>query len=98
MAAPTEEERETLMNDSKTLSVLIPVYNEQEYLLQVIQRVLTAPVSVNLRKELVIVNDASKYGTTEYYKSSPKRTAKSEFSINQKTWARVPRSVGRFKR
>ena len=51
------------MSDTKILSILIPVYNEQEYLPRIVQRVLDAPVPGNLRKELVIVNDASKDGT-----------------------------------
>jgi len=53
------------MNDPKTLSILIPVYNEQEYLAQIVQRVLAAPIPKNLRKELVIVNDASEDGTAD---------------------------------
>jgi len=48
-----------------TLSILIPVYNEEEYLARIIERVLIAPIPENFRKELVIVNDASKDGTAE---------------------------------
>ena len=48
---------------TKTLSILIPVYNEQKYLPRIIRRVLDAPVPGDLCKELVIVNDASKDGT-----------------------------------
>ena len=55
--------RKTVM--TKTLSVLIPVYNEQESLPRIIRRVLAAPVPGALRKELVIVNDASKDGTAD---------------------------------
>jgi glycosyltransferase involved in cell wall biosynthesis len=50
---------------TKTLSILIPVYNEEEYLPRIIQRVLAAPLPEGLRKELVIVNDASKDGTAD---------------------------------
>ena len=58
------------MNDSNTcdckiLSILIPVYNEQEYLPQIVQRVLAAPIPDSLRKELIIVDDASKDGTAD---------------------------------
>jgi len=42
-----------------TLSVLIPVYNEQSFLSRIVERVLAAPVPGNMKKELVIVNDAS---------------------------------------
>jgi glycosyltransferase involved in cell wall biosynthesis len=51
------------MSDFKTLSILIPVYNEQECLTQIVERVLSAPIPGNLQKELVIINDASKDGT-----------------------------------
>jgi len=53
------------MNDLKTLSILIPVYNEREYIAQIVGRVLAAPVPENLRKELVIVNDAAEDGTAD---------------------------------
>jgi glycosyltransferase involved in cell wall biosynthesis len=43
----------------------IPVYNEQEYLVQIVQRVLAAPIPENFRKELVIVDDASQDGTAD---------------------------------
>jgi glycosyltransferase involved in cell wall biosynthesis len=53
------------MSDFQTLSILIPVYNEQEYLAPIVQRVLSAPIPANLRKELVIVDDASNDGTAD---------------------------------
>ena len=48
-----------------TLSILIPVYNEQSFLAHIVERVLAAPVPGNMRKELVIVNDASKDRTAD---------------------------------
>jgi Glycosyltransferases involved in cell wall biogenesis len=51
------------MNEPKVLSILIPVYNEREYLARIVERILAAPLPENLQKELVIVNDASKDGT-----------------------------------
>jgi len=56
------------MSDRKTLSILIPVYNEEESLGPIVERVLDAPVPGDLRKELVIVNDASKDKTAEVLK------------------------------
>jgi glycosyltransferase involved in cell wall biosynthesis len=41
------------------LSIVIPVYNEERHLLDVLRRVVAVPVD----KELVIVNDASRDGT-----------------------------------
>ncbi len=47
------------------LSVVIPVYNEQSTLLEIIQRVLAAPIE--LEREIVLVDDASTDGTLELY-------------------------------
>jgi len=48
-----------------TLSILIPVYNEQSFLARIIERVLAAPVPGNMKKELVIVNDSSTDRTSD---------------------------------
>jgi glycosyltransferase involved in cell wall biosynthesis len=53
------------MNDCKTLSILIPVYNEREYIAQIVGRVLAASIPENFRKEIVIVNDAAEDGTAD---------------------------------
>jgi len=45
------------------LSVLIPVYNEQAYLRRCVERVLAVELPRGLRKELVLVDDASTDGT-----------------------------------
>ncbi|MCL2305783.1 MAG: glycosyltransferase family 2 protein [Planctomycetaceae bacterium] len=50
---------------TNTLSILMPVYNEQCYLTRIVERVLAVPVPGDLRKELIIVNDASKDRTAE---------------------------------
>ncbi|MBQ3333489.1 MAG: glycosyltransferase, partial [Thermoguttaceae bacterium] len=47
------------------LSILIPVYNEQAYLARIVRRVIDAPLPGNLRRELILVNDASKDRTAE---------------------------------
>lgn len=49
--------------DFKTLSIVIPVYNEEATAEMLVQKVLEAPLT--LEKELVIVNDCSKDGTAE---------------------------------
>ena len=51
--------------ENMTLSILIPVYNEQAFLARIVERVLAAPVPENMSKELIIVNDASKDRTSE---------------------------------
>ena len=43
----------------------MPVYNEQSYLTRIVERVLAAPVPNDMKKELVIVNDASTDRTSD---------------------------------
>ena len=47
------------------LSVVIPVYNERETLLSIIERVKSVPI----RKEIILVDDGSQDGTREILKS-----------------------------
>jgi glycosyltransferase involved in cell wall biosynthesis len=46
-----------------TLSILIPVYNEERYLAAVLKRVVDQPIPGNLKREIIMVNDASKDNT-----------------------------------
>ncbi|MCL2305355.1 MAG: glycosyltransferase family 2 protein [Planctomycetaceae bacterium] len=48
-----------------SLSILIPVYNEQAYLARLVERVMAAPLPDGVRKEIVLVNDASTDRTPE---------------------------------
>ena len=52
----------------QTLSILIPVYNEQAYLERLVERVVAARIPEGLQKEIVIVNDASEDKTPEVIK------------------------------
>ncbi len=55
-----------------TLSVIIPVYNEKETVLEVLRRI--QDVSLDLEREIVVVDDRSTDGTTEILKGlDPKR-------------------------
>ena len=47
----------------KTLSIIIPCYNEKETIEHVIESVMAVPI--NLARELIIVDDCSKDGTRE---------------------------------
>jgi glycosyltransferase involved in cell wall biosynthesis len=48
----------------RTLSIIIPVFNERNTVMQLLRRVAQQPVS--LRKELIIVDDYSTDGTREF--------------------------------
>jgi len=47
----------------KTLSVLIPVYNEERYLAAVVKRVVEQALPGGLTREIIMVNDASRDNT-----------------------------------
>ncbi len=47
----------------KTLSVVVPVYNEAEYILEILHRIQAAEITVE--KEIIVVDDHSTDGTRE---------------------------------
>ena len=49
----------------KSLSVLIPLYNEEEFIQTLLQRVLDAPYPEGMQFEIIIVNDCSTDGSAE---------------------------------
>ena len=50
------------------LSVIIPVYNEEKTIQEVVRRVLAVPLG-KIKKELVIINDGSTDGTRDKIRS-----------------------------
>lgn len=59
-AAPPPELQDTLRLDSKSLlSIVVPVFNEEEYVEAAIVRALAAPLPAGLRSEVVAVDDGS---------------------------------------
>ena len=46
----------------KTLSIIIPVYNERQTILAILARVLNVKLEGGLRKELILVDDCSTDG------------------------------------
>lgn len=47
------------------LSILVPVFNEEEYVAALLQRVLNAPLPDGLDREIVVVDDGSTDGSAE---------------------------------
>jgi glycosyltransferase involved in cell wall biosynthesis len=47
------------------LSVLIPLYNEEEYIGAVLDRVLAAPLPHRVSREIIVVDDGSRDGSPE---------------------------------
>ena len=56
---------------SNKLSILIPVYNEKEFLLELLRRVES--VNFGLEKEIILIDDFSTDGTKDFYKNLPYR-------------------------
>src|SRR5581483_863664 len=57
---------------SPLLSILIPVYNEEEFITAILDRVVSAPLpqvsGVPMQRELIVVDDASTDGSAENIK------------------------------
>ena len=51
--------------DSESLSVLIPLYNEEEFIRELLARVVAAPLPDGLAREIIIVDDGSTDGSIE---------------------------------
>ncbi len=49
----------------KTLSIVIPVYNERDLLPHVIERVNEVPLPTGIRRQIIVVDDCSTDGTTD---------------------------------
>ncbi len=69
----------------KTLSILIPVYNEERYLAAVIKRVVDQPLPGGLTREIIMVNDASKDRTWEIMQQIPAIFPTVPFKLLNKT-------------
>ena len=48
-----------------TLSILIPLYNEEEFVGELLKRVAVAPLPGDLHREIIVVNDCSADGSAE---------------------------------
>jgi glycosyltransferase involved in cell wall biosynthesis len=47
----------------KLLSVLVPLYNEAEFIQTVLERIVRAPLPGSLEREIIVVDDASSDGS-----------------------------------
>ncbi len=70
-------------HDSRLLSILMPVYNEQAYLERVVERVLNAPLPDDVRRELILVDDYSTDRTPEVIRSIVERNPSAVRSFRQ---------------
>jgi SAM-dependent methyltransferase len=47
------------------VSILVPLYNEEEYIVPLLERVVRAPLPAGLKREIIVVDDGSTDGSTE---------------------------------
>ncbi len=55
----------TELDTPRLLSILIPLYNEEEFISELLTRVLKAPLPDGMERELIVVDDASNDGSLE---------------------------------
>lgn len=51
--------------DSPSLSILVPLYNEEEFIATLLERVLAAPLPEGMTREVIVVDDGSQDGSPE---------------------------------
>jgi glycosyltransferase involved in cell wall biosynthesis len=69
----------------KTLSIVVPVYNEERYLEAVISKVIAQPLPDSLERELILVNDASQDATWDIMRTLPDKFPSIRFQLINKT-------------
>jgi glycosyltransferase involved in cell wall biosynthesis len=68
----------------KTLSIVVPVYNEERYLEAVIGKVISQPLPCGLERELIIINDASRDDSWKIMQSLPDKFPSIRFQLINK--------------
>lgn len=68
----------------KTLSIVVPVYNEDKYLETVVSKVITQPLPGGLEREMILVNDGSQDNTWKVMQSLPDKFPKIKFQLINK--------------
>ena len=69
----------------KMLSIVVPVYNEEKYLEEVLRKVIEQPLPSGLDRELILVNDASQDNTWNVMQSLPEKFPQAQFHLIDKT-------------
>ena len=78
--ASPEFDQDDVLPQFHTLSIIIPVYNERRTFMKLLRQVARQPV--NLRKEIIIVDDFSTDGTREFLRDTDLEAALGENGAN----------------
>jgi len=66
------------------LSIVIPVYNEEPYLEEVVRKVIFQPLPGGLKREVIMINDASHDGSWAVMESLPEKFPETGFQLLNK--------------
>lgn len=69
----------------QTLSIVVPVYNEDKYLEDVVAKVIAQPLPGSLNRELIIINDGSRDASWNVMRSLPDKFPEIKFQLVNKT-------------
>lgn len=85
------------MSELQRLSILIPLYNEEEFIAALLERVMAAPLPEGLGREIIVVDDASVDGSCEiaeeFARQHPETIRVIRHSVNQGKGAAVRTAV-----
>jgi glycosyltransferase involved in cell wall biosynthesis len=70
--------------DMRVLSIVMPVYNEQNTIAEIVDKVILAPIPQGMTRELVCVNDCSRDNTAAALDALPERYPDVKFTILHK--------------
>ena len=82
------------VSSTMKLSVIVPIYNERATLRDVVAKVLSVPLEI----ELICVDDGSRDGSREILSELEKHTRSSGFSFSRRTWAKGRPCAAEFRR
>lgn len=68
----------------KWLSIVVPVYNEEHYLEEVLNKVISQPLPLGLEREIILINDASKDRSWEVMNRLPHKFPNIRFQLINK--------------
>lgn len=85
------------MRETGRLSILIPLYNEEEFIAPLLERVLNAPLPDGMSREIIVVDDGSKDGSCEiaeeFARQHPETVRVIRHSVNQGKGAAVRTAI-----
>lgn len=68
---------------TQKLSIVIPAYNEEATIIAILEKLVNLDLGLNLSKEIIVVDDASKDNTVKYTQDFARENPSSEISLYQ---------------